>query len=145
MDDQGALTPVFGWLVKIIATTGCCAVSYCFSNGIAPARHPDLLLACASLDANVYAITCTLMPWPLQDPAVQQRLLELNAVGRCMDYVREKACVGREDLLVMLLANLTALEAGAEELLQVWMGWVRIRYSLHVYPTTSAHAEGRVS
>ncbi|KAL4446340.1 hypothetical protein ABPG77_003147 [Micractinium sp. CCAP 211/92] len=57
-----------------------------------------------------------------QEPAVQQRLLELNAVGRCMDYVREKACVGREDLLIMLLANLTALEAGAEALLQVSKG-----------------------
>ncbi|KAL4423726.1 hypothetical protein ABPG75_001027 [Micractinium tetrahymenae] len=56
------------------------------------------------------------------EPAVQRRLLELNAVGRCMDYVREKACVGREDLLVMLLANLTALEAGAEALLQVGKG-----------------------
>lgn len=39
-----------------------------------------------------------------------------------MDYVREKACVGREDLLVMLLANLTALEAGAMALLQVRAG-----------------------
>lgn len=76
---------------------------------------------------------------------MQQRLLELNAVGRCMDYVREKACAGREDLLVMLLANLTALEAGAEELLQVCMGWGGIIFLLHVYPTTCAHAEGRVS
>ncbi len=54
---------------------------------------------------------------------MQQHLLELNAVGRCMDYVREKACVGREDLLIMLLANLTALEAGAEALLQVTGVW----------------------
>jgi len=48
-------------------------------------------------------------------------LLALNAVGRCMDYVREKSCPGRNDLLVMLLANLTSLEAGAEALLQVDM------------------------
>lgn len=45
--------------------------------------------------------------------------MELNAVGRCMDYVREKTCSGREDMLVSLLANLTSLEAAAETLLQV--------------------------
>lgn len=54
-----------------------------------------------------------------QEPAVQQQLLALNAAGRCMDYVREKSCPDRNDLLVMLLANITALEAGAEALLQV--------------------------
>ena len=54
-----------------------------------------------------------------QEPHVQQQLLGLNAVGRCMDYLREKACPGRNALLVMLLANLTSLEAGAEALLQV--------------------------
>lgn len=57
-----------------------------------------------------------------QEPAVQQQLLALNAVGRCMDYVREKSCPGRNDLLVMLLANLTSLEAGAEALLQAGKG-----------------------
>lgn len=62
-----------------------------------------------------------------QEPAVQQQLLALNAVGRCMDYVREKSCPGRNDLLVMLLANLTSLEAGAEALLQVGARAVRRR------------------
>lgn len=61
----------------------------------------------------------TLCRSALQEPAVQEQLLALNAVGRCMDYVREKSCPGRNDLLVMLLANLTSLEAGAEALLQV--------------------------
>lgn len=64
-----------------------------------------------------------------QEPAVQQGLLELNAVGRCMDYVREQACLGREELLVMVLANLTSLEAGAEALLQVGKGQLE---GLHV-------------
>jgi hypothetical protein len=50
---------------------------------------------------------------------VQQELLALNAVARCMDYIREGSCPGRNDLLVMVLANLTAAEAGAEALLQV--------------------------
>ena len=53
---------------------------------------------------------------------MQQQLLDLNAVARCMDFIREKSCAGREELLVMLLANLTSLEAGAEALLQV-RGW----------------------
>lgn len=49
---------------------------------------------------------------------MQQQLLDLNAAARCMDYMREGSCPGRNDLLVMLLANLTSLEAGAEALLQ---------------------------
>jgi len=60
---------------------------------------------------------------------VQRCLLELNAVSRCMDYMREGVCAGRDQLLVMLLANLTALEAGAEALLQVGRGPVE---GLHV-------------
>lgn len=50
---------------------------------------------------------------------MQRELLALNAVARCMDYIRERSCPGREGLLVMVLANLTAAEAGAEALLQV--------------------------
>ena len=76
-----------------------------------------------------------------QEPAVQQQLLGLNAVGRCMDYVREKSCPGRNDLLVMLLANLTSLEAGAEALLQVGRGQGgRARNGLH-----AARAAGHAS
>jgi hypothetical protein len=55
---------------------------------------------------------------------VQQQLLDLNAVARCMDFIREKSCAGREELLVMLLANLTSLEAGAQALLQVRGRWL---------------------
>ena len=60
---------------------------------------------------------------------MQQGLLGLNAVARCMDYIRERSAHtgpkqqggsgDDDDLLVMLLANLTSLEAGAEALLQV--------------------------
>ncbi|KAI3433812.1 hypothetical protein D9Q98_003616 [Chlorella vulgaris] len=57
-----------------------------------------------------------------QEPSVQQQLLGLNALARCMDYLREGSCAGREELLVMLLANLTSLEAGAEALLQMGRG-----------------------
>lgn len=53
---------------------------------------------------------------------MQQQLLGLNALARCMDYLREGSCAGREELLVMLLANLTSLEAGAEALLQMGRG-----------------------
>ena len=70
---------------------------------------------------------------------MQQQLLALNAVGRCMDYVREKSCPGRNDLLVMLLANLTSLEAGAEALLQVGATgcWEDVSWCL------SIHAAGK--
>ena len=54
-----------------------------------------------------------------QEPHVQQKLLDLNGTARCMDYLKEKACPGQEGLLVMLMANLTASEQGAEALLQL--------------------------
>ena len=57
-----------------------------------------------------------------QEPTMQLKLLELNAPARCMDYLREKTSSGSEDLLVMLLANLTADEAGAGALLQLGKG-----------------------
>lgn len=54
-----------------------------------------------------------------QEPSAQRKLLDLNAPARCMDYLKEGACPGQEDLLVMLLANLTAAEDGAAALLQL--------------------------
>jgi len=39
-----------------------------------------------------------------------------------MDYLRDETSSGNEDLLVMLLANLTADENGAAALLQVGKG-----------------------
>ena len=54
-----------------------------------------------------------------QEPSVQRKLLYLNAPARCMDYLKESTCSGQEGLLIMLLANLTAAEEGAEALLQL--------------------------
>lgn len=44
--------------------------------------------------------------------------MKLNAVSRCMDYLREKICP-HDELLVMLLNNLTASEEGSRQLLQL--------------------------
>ena len=57
-----------------------------------------------------------------QEPSVQRKLLNLNAPARCMDYLKEHTCPGQEDLLVMLLANLTAAEEGAAALMQLGKG-----------------------
>ena len=54
-----------------------------------------------------------------QEPFVQETLLNLNAPARCMDYLKEGTCPGQEDLIIMLLANLTAAEDGATALLQL--------------------------
>lgn len=54
-----------------------------------------------------------------QEPAAQKKLLDLNAPARCMDYLKENTCPGQEDLLIMLLANLTAAEDGAAALMQL--------------------------
>ena len=52
-----------------------------------------------------------------RDDAVQ-RLLDLRAVGRVMDYLRGGSSA-HAGLLVMLLSNLTVSEAGSEQLLQL--------------------------
>lgn len=54
-----------------------------------------------------------------QETEIQNKLLELNATARCMDYLKEGVCAGHEDMLIMLLANLTANERGSEALLQL--------------------------
>lgn len=59
-----------------------------------------------------------------QEPVVQNKLLSLKAPARCMDYLKEKTCPGNENLLIMLLANLTAAEEGARQLLQIGQGAV---------------------
>lgn len=63
-----------------------------------------------------------------QEPAVQKRLLELNAAARAMDYLRENACP-HPGLLVTLLANVTASEEGSRALLQLGQGSVE---GLHI-------------
>lgn len=57
-----------------------------------------------------------------QEPTVQKKLLDLNAASRCMDYLKDSISKGNEDLLVMLLANITAEEEGARALLQLGKG-----------------------
>lgn len=57
-----------------------------------------------------------------QEPRVMETLLDLNVANRCMDYLRERVCPGNEHLLIMLLANVTSVERGAEQLLQIGQG-----------------------
>lgn len=54
-----------------------------------------------------------------QQPLVHQKLLAMNGPARCMDYIKEMTCHGFENMLVMLLANLSAEEDGAAALLQL--------------------------
>ena len=49
------------------------------------------------------------------------QLLGLNVVARAVDYVTDGACQN-DDLLVMLLANVTTLDKGSEHLLQLGQG-----------------------
>ena len=49
------------------------------------------------------------------------QLLGLNIVARAVDYVTDGACQN-DDLLIMLLANVTTLEKGSEQLLQLGQG-----------------------
>lgn len=63
-----------------------------------------------------------------QEGPVQAALLALHAPARVIDYLRENACPFPA-LLVSLLANLTASEAGSEALLQLGQGSVE---GLHV-------------
>lgn len=50
-----------------------------------------------------------------------QQLLDLNVVARVVDYLISEAS-SHNDLLLMLLANVTTLETGSEQLLQLGQG-----------------------
>lgn len=67
-------------------------------------------------DTSKLALTCLVNL--AQDPDTAAKLGSLNIVGRVMDYIREKTCP-HFGLLVMLLANVTAIQAGSEQMLQV--------------------------
>eukprot|EP00884_Botryococcus_braunii_P002751 jgi/Botrbrau1/12477/Bobra.0169s0024.1 len=56
-----------------------------------------------------------------QDPNLAAQLVDLKAVSRSMDLLRDQPG-DRERLLIMLLSNLTVQEDAAEELLQVGSG-----------------------
>lgn len=49
------------------------------------------------------------------------QLLGLSVVARAVDYVTDGASQN-DDLLIMLLANVTTLETGSEQLLQLGQG-----------------------
>jgi hypothetical protein len=53
-----------------------------------------------------------------QAPGIVERLLDYKAVDRVMDYMQEGACP-HVDLMTMLLANLTAPQAGTDALLHI--------------------------
>lgn len=55
------------------------------------------------------------------DPAVADQLLDLGAVNRVMELIRENSCP-HADLLSSLLANVTISEGGCRELLQIGKG-----------------------
>ena len=50
-----------------------------------------------------------------------QQLLDLNVIARAVDYITDGAGQN-DDLLIMLLANMTTLERGSEQLLQLGQG-----------------------
>lgn len=54
----------------------------------------------------------------MQREQAAQRLLDLKAIGRVMDYLRGGGSA-HAGLLIMLLSNLTVSEAGSEQLLQL--------------------------
>ena len=62
--------------------------------------------------------TACVMHGALQEAAAAERLRQARAIGRSMDYLRERA-TQHEALLVMLLTNLTASEQGCSQLLQL--------------------------
>lgn len=57
----------------------------------------------------------------LQDAATMQQLLGLHVVPRVVDYLISGASQN-DDLLLMLLANVTTIEMGSEQLLQLGQG-----------------------
>ena len=56
-----------------------------------------------------------------QDAQVIPQLIALNIVALVVDYIVDAACQN-DDLLVMLLANVTTVEKGSWQLLQLGQG-----------------------
>jgi hypothetical protein len=76
-------------------------------------------LKCDACPAVICLLSNSLFPF--QDTAVMERLLDLNVVARAVDYVTDGACQN-DNLLIMLLANVTTIEKGSEQLLQLGQG-----------------------
>ncbi|KAK9846461.1 hypothetical protein WJX81_004401 [Elliptochloris bilobata] len=84
----------------------------------APDLLPALLRLVPDRDAEVSRNALTALVNISQGADAVSRLLELRAIHRLMDFLQEGACP-HHDLLAMLLANLTAPQAGTDALLQV--------------------------
>lgn len=97
-------------------------------GGKAPTLVPGLLQHVPK-DRSLSRLALTSLVNISQEPRVLDHLLEIKMCNRAMDYLREKTCPGSEDLLIMLLANITADERGAEQLLQIGQG---AREGLHL-------------
>ncbi len=50
-----------------------------------------------------------------------EQMLDLQVVARAVDYITDGASQ-HDDLLIMLLANVTTIEKGSEQLLQLGQG-----------------------
>lgn len=79
------------------------------------------LVAGSDAESSRGALTCLVNL--SQDTDLGQKLVELNVVGRVMDYIKDKSCA-HVGLLIMLLANVTTSDKGSEAMLQV-RGWRR--------------------
>lgn len=57
----------------------------------------------------------------MQEPALAEKMQQVQALGRTMDYLREQS-TQHVDLLAMLLCNLTVQEEDCKTLLQLGQG-----------------------
>lgn len=96
-------------------TAGVVRLSHCAQQLL-----PELLKLISDQDTIQQSAVTSLVNL-CQDTAVMERLLDLNIVARAVDYVTDGACQN-DNLLIMLLANVTTIEKGSEQLLQLGQG-----------------------
>lgn len=77
------------------------------------------LLRLATADPAIARPALTSLVNLAQEPACQDKMIAMSTPARCMDYLKEGSAAGSEDLIIMLLSNLTAAEDGAAALLQL--------------------------
>ncbi|KAL3132076.1 hypothetical protein ABBQ32_008686 [Trebouxia sp. C0010 RCD-2024] len=81
---------------------------------------PELLKLISDSD-NIQRSAITSLVNLCQDAETMNQLLALNVVARALDYVTDGACQN-DYLLIMLLANVTTIQKGSEQLLQLGQG-----------------------
>ena len=81
---------------------------------------PTLALRCEILTSSEMICYASLLP--SQDMRFSGELVRLGAVARCMDWLREGRTVQHVDLVTKLLCNVTTLEQGSTDLLQLGEG-----------------------